>query len=67
MRNKFILLSLTMLLQGCSSPFGQGSWIDAISSQINLFFGKTESNLLAGATRQFQTAASYKGSSSVGN
>ncbi len=67
MKNKFILLALAAVLQGCSNPFGQGSLVDSISDGISSLFGKTESNLVAGGTQQFQTAASYKGSISVGN
>lgn len=67
MKNKIILLSLVVVLQGCSNPFGQGSFVDSISDGISSLFGKTESNLVAGGAQQFQTTAAYKGSISVGN
>ena len=67
MKKIMILASMTILLQGCSNPFGQNSLIDSISDGISSIFGKTESNLVAGGAQQFQTSSAYKGSVSVGN
>ena len=67
MKNKIILLSLVVVLQGCSNPFGQGSFVDSISDGISSLFGKTESNLVSGGTQKFQTSSAYNGSVSVGN
>ncbi len=67
MKKTLALISVTFLMQGCSNPFGQNSLIDSISDGIAAVFGKTESNLVAGGAQQFQTAAAYKGSVSVGN
>lgn len=67
MKTKLFALAMTVVLQGCSNPFGQGSLVDSISGGIGALFGKTESNLVAGGAQQFQTTAAYKGSVSVGN
>ncbi len=67
MKTKVFALAMSILLQGCSNPFGQGSLIDSISGGIESLFGKTESNLVAGGAQQFQTGSAYKGSVSVGN
>lgn len=67
MKKAIFLISVSLVLQGCSNPFGQNSLIDSISDGISSIFGKTESNLVAGGTQQFQTSSAYKGSVSVGN
>ena len=67
MKKALILILMSFMLQSCSNPFGQNSLIDSISDGIASIFGKTESNLVAGGTQQFQTSSAYKGSVSVGN
>ena len=67
MKKTMLLVFMSVLLQGCSNPFGQNSLIDSISNGISSIFGKTESNLVAGGAQQFQTSSAYKGSVSVGN
>ncbi|OFZ29062.1 MAG: hypothetical protein A2622_13300 [Bdellovibrionales bacterium RIFCSPHIGHO2_01_FULL_40_29] len=64
---KLYILSICILLQGCSNPFGPNSLIETISDGVASIFGKTSSDLVSGGTQQFETAASYKGSVSVGN
>lgn len=64
---KICLLLLVATLSSCSNPFGKNSLIKGISDSIGSLFGKTSTELLSGGAQQFQTAANYNVSVSVGN
>lgn len=65
---KLVLYSLIISLSSCSNPFGKNSLIQGIGTGItNLFGGKTSTELVSGGAQQFQTAAQYNVSVSVGS
>ncbi|MBC7466753.1 MAG: hypothetical protein H7256_12240 [Bdellovibrio sp.] len=65
---KLLLYSFVLLLSSCSNPFGKDSLISGISNGIgSLFGGKTSTELVSGGAQQFQTAAHYSVSVSVGS
>jgi hypothetical protein len=65
---KIILASFILGLSSCSNPFGKNSMLQGITTGvINLFGGKTSTELVSGGAQQFQTAAQYQVSVSVGS